>query len=89
LAQVVRARFQIKKIAGQITGVDLEAGTLTLKPRRSEENIVIIVDENTRFRSPNNEIQGLEDLQAGMVGIIAARPTGDGVVEARLILVKP
>jgi hypothetical protein len=85
LALVVVTRAQVRKYTGQITSVDQAAGTFNLRTRRAGE-LTFAVDENTRFRTRDGELDGLEDLEAGMVAIVAARVSGeDGVLTARLV----
>ena len=73
LARVVRAGFPERRHAGEISAIDLSAGTFTLKTRRSGEALTFVVDENTRFRSKDGTISDLGDLKAGMAAIVAAR----------------
>ncbi|HSF83804.1 MAG TPA: DUF5666 domain-containing protein [Anaerolineales bacterium] len=70
LAHVVLARHPLLKLAGEAMSVDLESSSFLLDTRGGEE-LSIIVDENTRFRSREGEIEGLEDLQPSMVVVIA------------------
>lgn len=85
LALVVVTRAQVRKYTGQITSVDQAAGTFNLRTRRAGE-LTFAVDVNTRFRTRDGELDGLEDLEVGMVAIVAARVSGeDGVLTARLV----
>ena len=85
LARLVVARRQIDKFAGEITAVGDQS--LTLKLRRSGEEMTFSVDENTRYRTKGGELDGLEDVQVGMVGVIMASAQEAGAEgEARLAL---
>jgi hypothetical protein len=80
LARVVGSRTPMEKAAGEITAVG--ADSLTLKLRRSGEEITFKVDENTRFRSKGGELDGLEDVEVGMVGMVMAARQADGDASA-------
>ena len=72
LAHVVLVRHPLLKLAGEVMSVDLESSSFLLDTRGGEE-LSTIVDENTRFRSREGEIKGLEDLQPGMVVVVIAK----------------
>lgn len=80
LAKAVRAGFPIVRRVGEITAVDVAAGEFTLKTARTDEQLTFQVDENTRFRSKDDQIAGLEDLQPGMVAAVTARQQPDGAL---------
>ncbi|MDI6694332.1 MAG: DUF5666 domain-containing protein [Anaerolineales bacterium] len=80
LAKAVRAGFPIIRRFGEITAVDVAAGEFTLKTARTGEELLFRVDENTRFRSKDDQIAGLGDLQPGMVAAVTARQEPDGAL---------
>jgi hypothetical protein len=58
---------------GEITGVNTAAGTFTLKPQRTGQELTVSVDQSTRFRSKANEISGLKDLKSGMFAMLVIK----------------
>jgi len=85
LAQIVRTGFPISKHLGEITAVDQEDSTFTLRTRRGQEELIFKVDENTRFRSKDQSVESLEDLQPGMAGVVVAREQGDAMPVAVMV----
>ncbi len=80
LAKAVRAGFPIVRRIGEIAAVDVAASEFTLKTARTGEELTFQVDENTRFRSKDDQIAGLDDLQPGMVAAVTARQSPDGAL---------
>ena len=70
--------------AGKVVSVDLEAGRFTLLTRQDEER-EIEVDGDTVFTSRENTIQGLEDLDVGMVAVVRGVPQDDGSILAKRV----
>lgn len=60
-----------------ITNVDPESKSFTLKIRQGVEKAVL-VDESTRFRSRDGEVQNLEDVEVGMVAFVTVRNIEEG-----------
>ena len=56
---------------GEITSVNASTNSFTLHAR-SGEDLQFKVNPQTKFRSPNGSIQGIEDLQAGMHALVVA-----------------
>jgi hypothetical protein len=78
-----------KKARGHVIGVNLPAGTFTIHTGR-EENLEFSVNENTVFRG---QVEGLEDVQPGMIALVAGITQPDGkllavAVSARVELVR-
>ena len=85
LAQIIRTGYPISKHLGEITAVSLEDSTLTLRTSRGQEELTFKVDENTRFRSKDQSVESLEDLQPGMVCVVVARGQGDAIPVASIV----
>jgi len=81
LAHVVLARHPLVKLAGEIKSIDLGGSSFILDTRRGEE-VSILVDEQTKFRSREGEINGLEDLQPGVVAVVLAKKEEGGILVA-------
>jgi len=77
LAKVVGARNALHRNAGTVLSVDVETKSFVLKTRKGEE-VTFIVDENTKYKSRQNQIQGLEDLQPEMVALILSKESASG-----------
>jgi hypothetical protein len=71
---------------GSVVAVDLAASTLTFEVQRTGEEITLLVDENTRFRSRGGLVEGLEDLQAGQPLLVVYRQQPDGSYLALQVL---
>lgn len=77
LAAVIMARFPLHRNTGIVSQVDLDAGRLTLDTRKGG-TVEFSVDENTRFRGMQSEIENLGDIQPGMVALLVSHPGADG-----------
>ena len=84
LAVVMMARFPLVKHAGTVTSVDVSANTFGLNTR-SGDDLTFSVDENTRFRSRDGSVQGLEDLQLDMVALVSAKKEANGSFKAVVV----
>ena len=84
LAVVLMARFPLVKHAGTVTSVDVSANTFGLNTR-SGDDLTFSVDENTRFRSRDGSVQGLEDLQLDMVALVSAKKEANGSFKAVVV----
>jgi hypothetical protein len=86
LAKAVRAgtprQASRQRYAGQIVSVDTAASTFTLKPRRGDQDLVFVVDENTRFRGKDGSVESLDDLEPEMVAVVVAKEQEDGTLLA-------
>lgn len=71
---------------GTIGEVLPAAGTFTLITRQNEE-LVIAVDENTRYRSRDDQIQELVDLAPDMVAVVVGVLQEDGVIMSSQVAV--
>jgi hypothetical protein len=72
------------RAAGEVTGVDPAASAFTLHTRAGEDLVITVTDE-TRFVSRQGEIQGLEDLEAGMKAVVRGEVTADGAHIAKTV----
>jgi hypothetical protein len=72
LANIVQAGFPTVKISGKITSVEPSEDTFTLKTRRGDRELTLIIDEKTRFRSKDDIVESMDDLQADMIAIVVA-----------------
>lgn len=81
LALAVRAGDNPLRLVGQVTSVDASAGKLTLKTLRGQE-VTVLVDSGTTFRSRDNSLRSLADVQTGMKLLVVARPQTDGALLA-------
>jgi len=78
VARTVRAGDPIGVHLGEVTGVKAAGGSFTLKPVSASQSMVVSVDEQTRFRSKNNQIAELKDLETGMFAMVVTKtPVGD------------
>ena len=73
LAITVRAGYPLIKRMGEITTVNQDASTFSLKLRGGDEEVTIHVDENTRYRSKDGKVTGLKDLKTGMLAVVVVR----------------
>ncbi len=60
-------------------------GVITLQTRRGEQ-VMLFVDENTAFQSPEGLVQGFSDLQVHMQVGVFATPQDDGTLLANVVL---
>ena len=65
------------RAGGEITVVDTAASIFTLHTRKGED-LRFEVNDETRFHSRSGEVDGLEDLESGMMAIVAAEKLEDG-----------
>ncbi len=63
--------------AGTISEVNLTQGTFSLSTRQ-DEDVNVTVDENTKFRSRDQQIQGLVDIEPNMVAVVIGEYQEDG-----------
>lgn len=84
LAIAVGARQPVMRFGGEIVQVDRAAGRFNLT-LRGGETATFIVDDATRFRSPDGSIQSLADLQPGMLALVRAQENAEGVYRAAAV----
>jgi hypothetical protein len=72
------------RAAGEITAVDAEASTFSLRSRQGTD-LTFCVTERTRFRSLGGAIGGLVDLQVAMRAFVLAVEGNDGCLEAIMV----
>jgi len=73
LAKIVRLRFPTVRIIGKVSDVETNENTFTLVTRRGEKELNVTVDENTRFKSRDGSLQGIEDLNPDMFAVVIAK----------------
>lgn len=72
------------RVIGEI--VDVEVGAMAFSLKRPEaETLRIEVTEATRYRSPQGEVEGVEDLEIGMRALVVARQPEEGNPIALLV----
>jgi hypothetical protein len=86
LAVFVNARFPLDRHAGRVESVEPEAGTFNLTTRAGER-LVVRVDEDTRFRSRGGFVQGLDQLEPGMLAAAAGMEQADGSLLAKVVVI--
>jgi len=69
---------------GEITGVAPDDGTFTLKTLVGEE-VEIRVGDRTRFRSRDGSIQGIDDLEVGMLALVQGLKGSGGELNSLLV----
>jgi hypothetical protein len=72
---------ELTRHQGSVTAVSLPSGTLTLLTRGGE-SITFQTNERTSFRSRDGSIQGLADIEVGMVALIVAVEVDGGFLLA-------
>ncbi len=82
----VRAKQQVKRFAGEITSVQVEAGNFEMQTLKGEA-VTLGVDAETQFRGADQDIAGLGDLQPGMRAVVGAILLDDGTLLARAVVV--
>jgi hypothetical protein len=55
---------------------------------RDGRKYVFAIDENTKFRSRNGQLDGLEDLAEGMILFVAGKEAGNDSYQA-LVIAQP
>jgi hypothetical protein len=78
-------RPEMRRVQGEITGIDLAAQTLTIMTRESE-NLTLQTSDRTRFKGPGDSISGLNDLEVGMRAMVGAIE-GEGELPLALLVV--
>ncbi len=79
-----KERPQVRRFTGEIAQVNPGRDTFSLKTREGA-TLTFKVGERTRYRSRDGSIQGLQDLQPGMVALVAAVEDEDGQLVALLV----
>ncbi|NIS79101.1 MAG: hypothetical protein GTO14_02500 [Anaerolineales bacterium] len=72
------------RVFGEITEVDLGANAFVIHTKAGEE-LRFLVDEETRFRSPDGSVKGLEDLDEGKLAIVIGIKQDDGTLLAKVV----
>lgn len=70
LARIIRLRFPTVRVLGNIKDVVVSENTFTLITKRNEKEITVTIDENTRFKSRDGSVEGIEDLEPDMIAIV-------------------
>lgn len=72
------------RAAGKLTAIDLSASSFTMETLREKE-LTVVVSSSTEFRSRNEAIDGLEDLETGMPVIVVGTPNSKGELLANIV----
>ncbi len=72
------------RAAGEITGVVPGQGTFTMLTRKGEE-LEFQTNDDTKFRSPNGEVEGIHDLKKGMKAFVVAVEPHNGTLLALMV----
>ena len=72
------------RVFGEIMGVVSTRGSFSLE-KRDGKVVTILTNERTHFRSRDGSIQGLDDLETGMVAVIIAVEQEDGGLLALVV----
>ena len=83
VAVQIAARPRTTRHAGEINAIDLAAGTLTLA-RRDGTEITFELTGSTEVSGGQGSLDSLDDLQPGMLAIIAARESDNGYIAMRI-----
>ncbi|OGT26465.1 MAG: hypothetical protein A2Z17_05960 [Gammaproteobacteria bacterium RBG_16_66_13] len=65
------------RVRGEITSVEVDSDSFGLHTARGED-LVFLVNDQTRFFGPDGELGGLGDLEVGMIAGVAATKEDDG-----------
>ncbi|MEJ2210392.1 MAG: hypothetical protein P8129_15345, partial [Anaerolineae bacterium] len=75
-------------LRGEVTAIDLEAGTLTVETARGP--VTVVTADETRYRLPGVEDPGLDDVQVGDRIVAAGRfESRDPLVFAARVIGRP
>lgn len=69
------------KVQGEIAGVDEAGSNFTLQTKEGR-TLLLMVTDRTRFASRDGSVQGLEDLEVGMLAIVVGLKGEDGSLVA-------
>ena len=78
-------RGSLQRKLGQVQDIDIDNGTFSLQTRGAEDFLTIQVDENTRFRSRDQVVQGLDDLEPEMIVAVVVRQQDDDALLALMV----
>ena len=73
LANILRFRYPVIRLAGSIKQVDSASGEFVLLTRRDNKEVTVMVSEKTRFKSRDDTITGIDDLKPDMVAFVLAK----------------
>lgn len=76
------------RVAGEVTAVDEGAGTIAISSRRGEDWRVQTTSD-TKYRSPGEEVEGLEDIEPGMKILALGSWRGDEAEAAVVAVADP
>lgn len=85
-AKQLKDRSELKRYAGEITGVVPGQGTFTLATRDGQE-LEFSTSERTRFRSRDGSVEDIHDLKKGMHALVGAIAQSDGTLMALVVAV--
>ncbi len=84
LALVIMARFPMVNYLGKVASVDPGNDTFEFQTRGGE-NLVVTIDEMSRFRSPDGSLGNLQDLKPEMIALVVAKRESNGTLLASLV----
>lgn len=73
LALSVNAGYRPERRIGEVISINLQAGEFTIKTLRDGDEMTFSVDEGTRYRGREIELESLADLKTGMTTLVIAR----------------
>ena len=73
------------RLAGEVTGVVLDAQLMLVRTVRGEDWRIQVTDE-TEFRSPSGEVESLEDIEVGMRVAVSGLLTDDGALASTIAI---
>jgi hypothetical protein len=86
-AQGVESADRVRKV-GEVAEIDLADSSFSLETR-SGELLQVVISESTHFRSPDDVIQSIEDLEVGMPALVIGELFESGILQASLIAARP
>jgi len=86
MADAVRSTDPVRTVVGEIVNVNEDSQTLTILTRRGQDEVTVTLDASTRFRSRDESISSIGDLEQGMSALIITK-TEPGSEVKRAVLV--
>ncbi|UCF60221.1 MAG: hypothetical protein JSV37_10690 [Anaerolineaceae bacterium] len=84
VAAKAKPRPERVRVVGEITGIATASASFSLE-KRNGDVLTILTTERTSFRSRNGSIQGIEDLEIGMIALVIGIKQEDGSIEALIV----
>lgn len=80
----VKVEPQVERVIGEVSGIAAASASFRLK-KQNGDVLTIHTTERTRFRSRDGSIQGIEDLEIGMVALVIGLEQEDGDIVALIV----